>query len=114
MYDKRSVIVTDKELIQNIKERLISAYDPEAIYLFGSYAWGKTDTQSDIDVLIIVKDSQDKFYKRTLRGFHSLKGLKIAKDIVVYTREEFESLAQDISTLCYKIKHEGMKLYEAA
>jgi len=106
--------MTNQELIQNVKERLISAYDPQAIYLFGSRAWGKADTESDIDVLVVVKTSQEKPYKRSLKGIHSLKGLRVAKDIIVYTKDEFENLADDISTLCYKIKNEGIKLYEAA
>lgn len=38
--------MTNQESIQNVKERLISTYDPQAIYLFGSYAWGKADTES--------------------------------------------------------------------
>lgn len=111
---ERSNSMTDKELIQNVKERLIKTYNPKEIYLFGSYAWGNTDSQSDIDMLVVVDTSEEKPYKRALKGIRSLKGLKIAKDILVYTKDEFERLAGDISTLCYKIKHEGIKLYEAA
>ena len=28
-----------KEVLEDIKNRLVKAYDPIAIYLFGSYAW---------------------------------------------------------------------------
>ncbi|MCX7725051.1 MAG: nucleotidyltransferase domain-containing protein [Thermodesulfovibrio sp.] len=102
-----------KDVINIIKERLIETYKPIAIYLFGSRAWGKPDENSDFDILIIVESSEEKPYKRILKGLHSLRGLMVAKDILVYTKDEFENLATDISTLCYKIKKEGIKLYEA-
>lgn len=103
----------DKKLINDVKDRLVKTYNPKEIYLFGSYVWGGKNIQSDLDILIVVDSSEDKPYKRALKGIRSLKGLKIAKDIIVYTKDEFENLASDISTLCYKIKHEGIKLYEA-
>ena len=106
--------MTNPELIETVKSRLINAYNPEAIYLFGSYAWGNPDEQSDLDLLVIVKSSDEKSYKRALLGIHSLSGMKIAKDIIVYTEAEFEELSRDVSTLCYKIARKGIKLYEAA
>ena len=101
-------------IIEIVKNRLAEAYKPKVIYLFGSYAWGRADEQCDLDVLIVVDKSDEKPYKRPRKGMESLKGLKIAKDIIVYTSDEFEELAGDVSTLCYKIKMEGIKLYEAA
>ncbi len=106
--------MTNAALIGAVKDRLIEAYKPKIIYLFGSLAWGDPDEQSDIDLLIVVKSSDEKSYKRSLRGIESLSGMKIAKDIIVYTEAEFEELSSDVSTLCYKISQEGIKLYEAA
>lgn len=105
--------MTNSELIETVKSRLIETYNPEVIYLFGSYAWGKPDEQSDFDMLVVVNKSDEKPYKRGLKGFRSLRGMNIAKDIIVYTNEEFEELSNDVSSLCYKIKNEGIKLYEA-
>lgn len=104
---------SDKEIIAIIKEKLIETYKPVAIYLFGSHAWGIPDENSDFDILIIIDKSQEKPYKRILKGLKALRGLRIAKDILVYTQDEFEKLASDVSTLCYKVKQEGVKLYEA-
>jgi len=107
-------MINKSATIETVKERLVKAYNPEVIYLFGSFAWGNPDEESDIDMLIIVQRSDEKPYRRARIGIASLSGLKIPKDIIVYTREEFETLAQDLSTLCHKIKKEGIKLYEAA
>jgi predicted nucleotidyltransferase len=104
----------NKEIIEIVKNKLIETYYPEEIYLFGSFAWGKADKDSDIDLLIVINKSEEKPYKRVIKGIRALRGLKIPKDIIVYTKEEFNKLSEDISTLCYKIKHEGIKLYGAA
>lgn len=103
----------NSQMIEIAKNRLVKAYHPKEVYLFGSFAWGDADEQSNLDLLIIVDKSDEKPYKRTRKGIEALTGLNIAKDILVYTKEEFERLASDISTLCYKIKKEGIKLYEA-
>lgn len=102
------------EIVETAKKKLIEAYAPKELYLFGSFAWGTPDEQSDLDMLVVVDRSDEKPYKRAIKGIEALTGFKIAKDIIVYTREEFEELAGNVSTLCYKIKREGVKLYEAA
>lgn len=106
--------MTDKEIIETVKDRLVKAYNPKEIYLFGSFAWGKPDDESDLDMLVIVDRSDERPYKRSIKGIRALIGLGLDNDILVYTRDEFEQLASDVSTLCYKIRNEGIKLYEAA
>jgi predicted nucleotidyltransferase len=78
-------------LVEDIVNRLVKVFNPEIIFLFGSYAWGKPDNNSDIDILVVVNHSEEKPHKRILKGLKSLRGLKIPKDIIVYTKEEFES-----------------------
>lgn len=100
-----------KEIIDEVKKRLIKTYNPVEIYLFGSYAWGTPTEDSDLDVLIVVEKSEEKTYKRPLPGQRALFGLGISKDLIVYTKQEFEKSAHDITTLCYKIKHDGELIY---
>ena len=102
----------DRNKINILLERLVDIYDPEVIYLFGSLAWGNPDENSDLDILIIIEESNEKIYKRPIKGIKALRGLKIAKDIMVYTNDEFNKLASDKGSLFYKIKTEGIKLYE--
>jgi predicted nucleotidyltransferase len=65
-----------REAIDRIVERLVAEYAPEKIVLFGSYAYGVPNEDSDIDLLII-KQTKEPFFKRliTVRkvaaGLHS-------------------------------------------
>ena len=43
-----------QELLGAITRRLVEVYNPEAIYLFGSYVWGVTTEDSDIDLMVLV------------------------------------------------------------
>ncbi len=103
-----------REVIEEVKNRLVKAYDPIAIYLFGSYAWGTPTEDSDLDLLIVVETSDEKSYKRPVLGHHVLYGLDVSKDLIVYTREEFEKRSKDKTTLCFKVENEGELIYARA
>ncbi len=106
-------MISDR-IIEEVKNRLVDVYDPVEIYLFGSYAWGKPDEESDLDIAIVVDQSDEKSYKRTIPGHDALFGLGISKDIIVYTKEEFENIASNVTTLGYKIKKNGELIYARA
>jgi len=100
----------EKHLLQTITEKLQKAYSPLNIYLFGSHAWGVPTAQSDVDLVVVVDESDEKPYRRATKGIRALRGLGIAKDILVYTKEEFSKLSEETDTLLYKVKHEGTRL----
>lgn len=99
------------DVIAEVTRRLVGVYDPEKIYLFGSYAWGHPDDESDLDLLVVLKDSTEKSHRRCLLGRQSLWGLDIAKDLMVYTQKEFDERVGDSTTLIYKIYNQGRVLY---
>ncbi len=106
-------MITD-EHIAIITKRIIEAYNPKYIYLFGSYAWGIPEQARDVDLLVVVQESSEKPYRRSIKGYKALKGLEVGKDILVYTDKEFNEICEDPSSLCYKIKMQGKMIYEAA
>ncbi len=99
-----------KNLFKNISTKLHNAYNPLSLYIFGSYAWGTPNKDSDVDVLVVVEHSDEKPYKRAIKGIRALRGMGIAKDILVYTKEEFNTLSKDVSSLLYKVEKEGIRL----
>lgn len=76
--------------INDIVNKIALNFNPDKIFLFGSYAGSNPTQESDLDLLII-KDSDQPRY---LRGFEIRKlliGSMISMDIIVYTPKEFES-----------------------
>src|SRR3990172_4867561 len=80
-----------KTELNKILKRVIDAYQPEKIILFGSYAYGKPDSDSDLDLLIIKKTS-DRFIDRwiNIRQIVSDPKRSIPFDPIVLTPEEIE------------------------
>ena len=104
--------MVNQKIIEEIQKRLVQAYNPVAIYLFGSYAWGTPTEDSDLDLLIVIDASDEKSYKRPLVGYKALRGLElVSKDLIVQTKEEFDRSSSDVTTLGYKIKRDGKLLY---
>jgi predicted nucleotidyltransferase len=99
------------ETMEAVKNCLIDIYHPEAIYIFGSYAWGTPDEDSDLDLLVVVASSNEKYYSRPIAGRHALWDFDFSKDLVVYTQAEFDARVTNETTLAYKVKHEGKVLY---
>ncbi|MCA9934127.1 MAG: nucleotidyltransferase domain-containing protein [Anaerolineales bacterium] len=99
-------------LLQEVTQRLVEAFQPEQIMLFGSHVWGTPTSSSDLDLMVIVTDSALSDYERAVQGHRSLKGLGIAKDVIVQTRAEFDFFKQVRASLEYKVAQEGKVLYD--
>lgn len=100
--------------IEEIKKRLVDAFDPIEIYLFGSYAWGHPTEESDLDLLIIVDQLKQKQWQAQSLGYEVLFDLNIPKDIVVFPKQEFDLRCVNASSLFHKIKEKGVKIYARA
>lgn len=97
--------------INDIVNRIASNYKPEKIILFGSYALGNFNDNSDLDFILIKNTSAPK-HKRGLEVRRLFYGLPIPIDFKIYTTSEFSSeLLNRYSFLSSAIK--GSKiLYE--
>lgn len=86
---------------------------PDAkIYLFGSYAKGEENEDSDIDLCVVAPN----FDEHRLDVIYALQDVILDKtrlpvDILAYTEEEFESRSVLKSTIQHTIKHKGVQLY---
>jgi len=57
---------------------------------FGSYARGEWSVGSDVDVVLVVTESTEPFYRRAA-SYDTMK-LPVQADLLVYTSAEWESL----------------------
>lgn len=93
--------------------RLVHALHPERIYLFGSRARHDAGPDSDYDLLAVVSESDLAPHRRDVLAFRALCGVGAAKDVVVYTRQEFESRSRAASSLPATVLREGRLVYAA-
>ena len=80
---------TARDTIRKIVDKIVAEYRPIRIILFGSYAGGTPDDDSDIDLLII-KDTDKRPIDRWLEVKKLLRGLAPALPVapLVYTEKE--------------------------
>ena len=102
----------NEDLLREVTRRLVELFQPEQIILFGSHVWGTPTAGSDVDVMVIVAQSNLSDYERSVQGHRCLSGLNIAKDVIVKTRAEFDFLRDVRASLEYKIAHQGKVLYD--
>jgi uncharacterized protein len=101
-----------KEVLEQIVRRLEEAFDPERIILFGSYAYGEPSRESDIDLLIVVPESTEPAYRRAQKAYECVGAVGFSKDLVVLTRQEFETQAEVSTSLARRAMEEGEVCYE--
>ena len=97
--------------IDEISTRIIENIDPEKIILFGSYAKGNHNEDSDLD-LIIVKQSNLPKHKRGIEIRRLFYGLLIPMDLKVYTPEEFENELKNKYSFLNSAMKDSKTLYE--
>jgi predicted nucleotidyltransferase len=100
-----------QELLDEVTKRLAAEFQPEQVWLFGSHAWGQPDEGSDLDLLIVVGQSEESPVRRAQRAHRCLRGLGIAKDIVVKTRPELERFRKVRGSLEAQILERGRLIY---
>lgn len=103
--------VMTSDQVNSIFNTIIQGYQPDKIILFGSYARGEANDDSDLDLLIIKATDESK-YKRSVRVRNLFNPQPCAMDILIYTPEEYESLMKFKSLIPYIATKEGKVVYE--
>ena len=100
--------------IDKIIGQIIAAYQPEKIILFGSYAYGKPSTDSDLDLLII-KKTAERFIDRwtNVRNIVSDPKRSIPFEPLILTPHEVEERLARGDQFIEEIITKGEVLYAA-
>ena len=102
-----------KDDLETLKEIILEKVPTDQIWLFGSYAYGTPNKNSDIDIYIVMKDdaqmrewdamdavNYERIFRRT----------KKPVDVLAIKRNRFDYRAENFS-MENKIKREGVKIY---
>jgi uncharacterized protein len=103
-----------EEKVNKVIETLLTVGQPKKLIIFGSWASGKADDDSDLDVLVVVSDDVPNTLKESVRLRSALKGLIMAIDIVVVRESDFEDLKDSPGLIYREALQNGKLIYEAA
>jgi predicted nucleotidyltransferase len=103
----------DQEILDEAVRRIVSILKPEAIYLYGSHAYGQPHRDSDVDLFVVVGDSSQSPHERAVAAYRALRGLFVPAEVKVATRAEFERQAQWSSSIERIVQDKGKVLYES-
>lgn len=103
-----------RRIIQDILEKLLTGYAPQKVILFGSYAYGNPQPDSDIDLLII-KETPERFIDRWVTVQRILTGThrSLPVETLVLTPREIESRLTIGDQFIKEILEKGEILYAA-
>ncbi|MEI6679660.1 MAG: nucleotidyltransferase domain-containing protein [Mariniphaga sp.] len=97
----------ESEIVAKLK-----SLKPLKIIVFGSYAYGNPNADSDLDICVIKKEVKSKSKeKKEIRD--KLKELLIAKDILVPTLEEYDFYKNQYGSVFMDIEQKGKLIWSA-
>ena len=100
-------------VLREIVARLVRAYAPETVFLFGSRARGDDGPDSDYDLLLVVPDDVDPERRRSRLAYNVLRGVSSAADVLVCTRSYFDRRLHLRASLPGTVSREGIVLHAA-
>ena len=102
-----------KQEVFEISDAIKSVVQSERIYLFGSYAYGTPDENSDFDFYIVIPDSGITPLEAIRNARFALLPLsrRTSVDILADYQSRFD-MRSKLNTLERKIANEGVLLYE--
>lgn len=97
--------------IDEIVQKIVEAFHPRRIVMFGSRARGEAAPDSDLDLMVEMEtDRPPRDRVRVVDVLFDHR--RWSMDLVVYTPEEVQRLRDVLGTLLYTIEREGKVLYE--
>ena len=97
-----------KEMIKKIM-KFKKEINVERVILFGSYARGKANKDSDLDIVLVGKKFRNKDIMSRYKGLWLKWTLDLPVDFIAYTPEEFEKLSKQVSIVSEALK-EGIEI----
>jgi predicted nucleotidyltransferase len=102
-------------MIEGMVQAIVKEVEPRWIYLFGSCARGSQTAESDVDLLVVEDErfgpDRDR-WSELQRIRKALRSFRVPKDVLVYSRDEFEKWGDSLNHIIAHAVREGKLLYE--
>lgn len=97
--------------LENIINEINKTSKISAAYLFGSYAYGNPNEDSDIDICIVTEDKSRRkieIMKILRKAIASVQSFPI--DLIVYYNDEFKERSELNCTMEHEILYKGVRI----
>jgi predicted nucleotidyltransferase len=102
--------VSNEALIEEVRRRLVARLQPVKVILFGSRARGNPAADSDLDLIVVLREGGSPGERGVLVR-RALRDLDVAKDVLVYTPEEYERYRSYPSSVVHAALRDGIVLH---
>ena len=104
--------IDDPALVEIVR-RLVRAYQPNRLYLFGSVARSTSGPDSDYDLLVVVPDDVPAERRQSRLAYTELRGTGVAADVLVCTQSYFDDRLDLKASFPATVVREGVLLHAA-
>lgn len=100
-----------KKQIKELCEQIVREFHPERIILFGSHAYGKPTSDSDLDLLVVMPYEGE--YRKKLVEILTRIGTRLPMDLLLRTPKEISERLELGDFFIKEITERGEVMYEA-
>jgi predicted nucleotidyltransferase len=104
--------MVDMQQIETLSQQIAEQFSPDRIILFGSYAYGETTDDSDVDLLVVLPFEGYPFRKAA--EILGVTDPDFAVDLIARTPEQFQQRLELGDFFIQEICEKGRVLHEAA
>ena len=98
-------------MLTEIVERLVGALAPEKMILFGSYAEGRANADSDVDLLVVT--ARPFSYRKRFAHLQGLfRDLPLPVQVITISKDRFLETQDVIGGIAYPAAKYGQVVYE--
>ena len=113
VFVNKGVFASEEDALDNVLARLVAAFDPQCVWLFGSRARGTHRPDSDFDLLFVAKPGGCFGSNDYEKLVGPLVGLGVDCDVVPCSAEDFEEARDIKTTLVAQVLAHGRRLYDS-
>lgn len=105
--------IDHRKELDRVGQRLVEAFDPLAIYFFGSRARGDAAEDSDYDVMLVLPDDSSRMLSRQA-VWDAARSQRIDVNPFLTRAGAFAWRRHKVGTLEYEVQVDGIRLYRAS